>query len=455
MSTIKEMVESRKEEIISRIRTLVSYESVQAAANNNHPFGDVVAACLDEALKMCEADGFKTTNLDYYCGFAEIGEGEKLIGMLGHLDVVPLGSGWTHDPLGGEIVDGTMFGRGVIDDKGPVVCAMTALKIVKELRPNINKRIRLIMGCNEETGSRCLAHYVEKEGHIDYGFTPDGSFPGVFGEKGHLSLKVSAKTNIVFLKAGVAGNVVPNHAEAEVVKGSYDAAKLDAYFKANNIKYEVKVNERNGNDLIEVTGVAAHASMPELGRNALSYLMMALHEAGYDDDFVRFYVSHVGLTTDGSLMGIACHDEYGALTFNVGIADTVVPNEVFFLVDCRFPVSMKSAKVVEPLEIGSVAPDISVEVTRRSEPLFYERHSDLVEMLHSSYKEVTGKDDEPLTMGGGTYAQGIRNCIAFGAEFPGWDYHMHDADEFVPVDQLLLQTEIYVNALLKLIDYEG
>ena len=452
---IREIVESYKDEIIEKTRELVSYESVQRPSEKNYPFGKPVADCLHTALAMCDEYGFKTVNLDNYIGYAEIGEGQKLIGVLGHLDIVPLGTGWTHDPLGGEIVDGVMYGRGTSDDKGPVVCAMVALKIVKELRPELNKRIRLIMGCNEETGSRCLKYYVDKEGHIDYGFTPDGPFPGCFGEKGHLRLKIEGKTKLVRLAAGVAANVVPNCCEFEVEKDSFDETKFAEYLASQDIKFEQSVNEVNGNWIYKVFGVAAHASLPELGKNAISYAMMALETAGFVDELVHFYASCIGLTTDGSLFGCACKDEYGALTFNVGIADTYEPGTVYFIVDSRFPVSMKSSKVCDLVVTGEVNSNVRVEILHRSEPLFFEPTSPLVTMLKDAYQEVTGSNDEPVTMGGGTYAQGIHNCIAFGGEFPGIDVHMHDADEFIRVDHMLLQTEIYVNALLKLLDYEG
>ena len=450
---IKEMVRGYQDEMITNIRRLVKYESVQGNAEENYPFGKTVADCLHEALQICEENGFETKNLDNYCGYAQCGEGDKLIGVIGHLDVVPLGNGWKHDPLGGEIEDGIMYGRGTSDDKGPVICALTAMKIVRELRPNMKKRIRLVMGCNEETGSRCLKHYVEKEGHIDYGFTPDGSFPGVFGEKGHMSLRISSSTNIKRMEAGVAPNVVPNLCEFEIDQDAFDYSKFEAYINENGLSSEKTVNEHN-NWLIRVHGVAAHASLPELGKNAVSYTMMALKAANFEDDLVRFYTTKIGLTTDGSLFGCACHDEYGALTFNVGLARTIEENHVTFVVDCRFPVTMKSAQVCDLVATGEMMHGSYVEVVSRGEPLFFDPNSDLVKMLVSSYQEVTGSKDGAITMGGGTYAKGIHNCIAFGAEFPGVDVHMHDADELLRIEDMLKTTEIYVHALLKLVDYE-
>ena len=158
---IKDMVKSRRQEIIDNITTLVSYPSVENLNEAPTPFGFENAKVLEAALKMCESYGFTTKNLDNYAGYAEMGSGEKLIGVIGHLDVVPVSDGWSTDPFTATLKDGRLYGRGTSDDKGPVVCAMIAMSIVKQLRPDMNKRVRLIMGCNEESGSRCLAHYVD------------------------------------------------------------------------------------------------------------------------------------------------------------------------------------------------------------------------------------------------------------------------------------------------------
>lgn len=451
---IKGIVEGYTEELIAKTRELVSYHSVMGDASKQYPFGKCVADCLDRALEMCDEYGFETKNLDNYIGYAEIGKGDKLIGVLGHLDIVPLGEGWTHDPLAGEIVDGVMYGRGTSDDKGPVAAAMVALKIVKDLRPDLNKRIRLIMGCNEEKGSRCLKYYVSKEGHIDYGFTPDGPFPGCHGEKGHIHLRITAPTKLRKIQAGVAVNVVPNGCDCVVERGSFDAVKLDAYLKEQGITYTLTDME-DGLVALHVNGVAAHASLPELGKNAVSYLLVALHEAGFEDVFVDFYASKIGLSTNGELMGCYCKDEFGELTFNVGVIDMLEEGIVSALVDIRYPIRLNSTYVCDLIQKCEVSNGVKVEITNRNEPLFFEPTSPLVTMLKEAYQEVTGDMSEPVTMGGGTYARGINNCIAFGGEFPGIDVHMHDADEFIRIDHLVMQCEIYVHALLKLLDYEG
>lgn len=307
---IKQFLKDNKENMINDLAKLVSYDSVAILdSDSKYPFGDVNAQILDEALKMFEREGLSTKNVDYYAGYGEIGEGEKLIGVLGHIDIVPCGKGWTSDPLTLTRRDGKLYGRGTTDDKGPVISALYAIKYLKQSGVKLDKRIRLIVGCCEEKGSQCLKHYVEKEGHIDYGFTPDGSFPGIYGEKGSVSGRfASKKTNIIDINGGIVSNAVCNEVYIVVKKDSLDENKLNEYFVKENIKYEF---ERNDTDKLTVYGVAAHASTPSLGVNAIGHLFKALEYAGFEDDFVTYYNKHIGLKTDGSSFDCKLEDKYG------------------------------------------------------------------------------------------------------------------------------------------------
>ncbi len=445
----KALVQSYRDEIIDKITKLVSYPSVMGAATPQYPFGKVVADCLEEALDMAHEYGFTTVNLDNYAGYAQIGEGEQVIGILGHLDVVPAGEGWTSDPFEVSIRDGKLYGRGTTDDKGAVVCSMVAMKIVKQLVPNLTKRIRLIMGCNEENGSECLKYYVQKEGHVDYGFTPDGNFPGIHGEKGMVHGYFKAKTSkLLEIEGGVAGNVVPNKVRLVVPAGSFDQPRLEDYFAKHQVKYQLA--EVSAGSSLTVYGTAAHASLPHLGINAISHAMCALYEAGFEDPFVSFYARRIGLSYYGEYLNIDLADEFGRLTFNVGTIRKE-NDEVIGSIDIRFPIRLHVKDVAEPLLAAAEEP-LQIVIDSTHEPLFFEVDSPLVQMLSSAYYEVTKDYDHKVeTIGGGTYAKGIQNTIAFGCEFPGDDCHIHDADEFVEIEKLLLQTEIYVVALLNLL----
>ena len=450
---VRSMVNTYRDELLERLGTLVSINSVEGTPEADAPFGKGPKQALQAALAMCEKDGFRTVNLDNYAGYAEIGEGEQVIGIVGHLDVVPAfwEDGWNTDPFVMTEKDGTLYGRGVSDDKGAVVASMIAMKVIRDMGIPLTKRIRLIMGTNEETGSRCLAHYVEKEGSCDYGFTPDGDFPGVHGEKGMVgAVYRSKKTGIRNIKGGTARNIVCRSCTVEVDRCSFSRKKLEDFFRNNDLEYTITDKETTAE--ITVQGVAAHASMPELGVNAISYLFVGLKEAGFQDPFTDFYCSRFGLYTDGTGVGCKCSDEYGALTLNngvIGMKDGVIEGSI----DIRYPVTYNTKRIVKMMEKYLEDEGGVIEIRGGHEPLFFAPDSPLVESLLEAYQEVTGDmETQPMVIGGGTYAKGIENTIAFGCAFPNKDYHIHDANEFVEIRELLLQAEIYVAAIQKLLN---
>ena len=449
---VKSMVEKYRDELVEKLEVLVAINSVEGEPLEDAPFGDGPRKALITALAMMEKDGFKTCNLDNYAGYAEMGEGKQLIGITGHLDVVPARKedGWDTDPFTMVEKDGILYGRGVADDKGAVVASMIAMKVIRDMGVDLNKRIRLIMGTNEETGSRCLKHYVDIEGSCDYGFTPDGDFPGVHGEKGMVGgVYRSRKTGIRAIEGGTARNVVCPRCTVTVDRCSFSSKKLKDYFNNNNLEYEIT----DGENTVTITlhGTAAHASTPELGTNAISYLMEGLRESGFQDPFVEFYHSHFGLDTDGTGVGAKCSDEYGALTLNcgvIGMKDGVIEGSI----DIRFPVTYMSKQIVKMISANAEDEGGEIEILGTHEPLFFDPDSPLVTSLLEAYQEVTGDTETmPMVIGGGTYAKGIDNTIAFGCAFPNKDYRIHNANEYCPVDELLLQAEIYVAAILKLL----
>lgn len=451
----KVLVEKYRNELIEKLAKLVNIESVYGEAEEGAPFGKGPKEALLTALDMLDQDGFKTVNLDNYVGYAEMGEGDDIIGIIGHLDVVPAKKedGWDTDPFAQTEKDGILYGRGVSDDKGAVVASMIAMKVIRDLEIPLNKRIRLIMGTNEESGSKCLEYYVKKEGDVTYGFTPDGDFPGVYGEKGMIKASYhSLNTNILDIEGGSVSNIVCSKCTIKVEKNSYSPKTLKEYFNQKNLTYSIE--EGTDSDTITVLGVAAHASLPHLGVNAISELFMALKRAGYQDLFVDFYCSHFGLETDGSLFGAACKDEYGALTSNNGVIrmkDGVITGTI----DMRSPVSMNVKQVVRQMQEENKLKDEGGEIVieRTVDPLFYPPESTLVTSLLKAYRDVTGDTEtEPMTIGGGTYAKEIGNTIAFGCAFPGKDYRIHNVNEWVEIDELLLQAEIYVQAIINLLN---
>lgn len=441
---IKQKVLENQEELISILEKLVNSRSVSSGEKEGFPHGKEVAQTLDLALSICDEYQFETKNVDYEAGYAQIGKGEKLIGILGHLDVVPAGEGWSTDPFKMTRIGNKLFGRGIMDDKGPVAANIIALKIVKELRANLNSRIRLIMGCDEERGSSCLAHYVEKEGHIDMGYTPDGDFPLVFGEKGIFNFDISFDTNFKKAYGGEVYNAAISKFEIEVDQIDFDLEKMQAFLSQYDLKAEVDGN------CISLVGVAAHASTPEKGINAASYLMEALYVAGCTDNAVLKYNEYIEMSYLGENLGINHEDKYGVLTLNVG---KVRLEDGKFVVSCdiRYPITTDADKF--ELRMIEVTKELNFRLVAHSKSLFVDPNSPMIELMLKAYRDVTNDLTAPLTIGGGTYARGINNCVAFGAMNLNKEYNIHNINEEIEIEDLLIMTEVYVNALLNMVDY--
>lgn len=446
---IKQFVEENFENIKADLKKLVSFNSVYS--DDVEPFGSENRKVLDCALKMMEEKGLRTENVDYYAGYGEIGEGEKLIGILAHLDIVPAGEGWNSDPFDVVEKDGCLYGRGVTDDKGGAVASMYALKYLIDEGYPFKKRVRLILGCNEETGSACIAHYVEKCGHIDYGYTPDGSFPGIYAEKGMFeALVVGHKTKIIDIKGGEASNVVCKKVDAVLPKGSFDMEKLKAYFGSNEIAYDLKDEEEVK---LTVYGVAAHASMPDLGVNAFCHLMEALYVSDFNDCFADWFHRNFGLTLHGELLGFKeIEDEVSNTSINFGVVFKD-GDDIKVTLDMRFPVMTNTARVAELMKIDDEHNE--VVVMELVEPLYFDINTPMIRALKKAYEDATGDKKSPmLAIGGGTYAKAIHNCIAFGDEFEGEDNHIHDANERLNINSYKKSIEIYVQAIRNLNEIE-
>ena len=284
------------------------------------------------------------------------------------------------------------------------------------------------MGCNEETGSKCMEHYNEVAEELSCGFTPDANYPCIHGEKGMLGMLATSKnTKIISINGGFVFNAVCDACTAEIPAEEGLKDRLEAAFAETKLQ-EYKVTEEDGKITIYAKGVSAHASTPAFGVNAAGVIFDCLAKAGFEDDFVEFYNSHIGTACDGSGIGLKCADEFGELTFCNGIVkkeDGVISATI----DIRFPVTY------------------SVE-----DMLFFPKESPLVEALYKAYTDVTGDtENKPLVIGGGTYAKSLKNIIAFGPEKPGVDYRIHGADEYTLVSEVEEAVQIYMEAIKNLL----
>ena len=460
------IVVSYRDELIANIRKWISIPSVQGpAAGENAPFGVEVRRMLDMALADAKAFGFETRDIDGYAGDVSYGSGEQTMGMLAHLDVVPLGDGWTHDPLGGEIADGRLYGRGTTDDKGPALCALYAMRAVKEAGIPLKDGVRLILGCDEETGMSDMRHYASKLKMPDYGFSPDAEFPVINIEKGGVNMVLSKVTGgedgavmpVFSLYAGERPNVVPAEAKAVVGLNGTTVEALNARLKAVAAAHEkfrlAAFDAGEGRAEIVATGVNAHAAMPYTGVNAAGMLLIALKALGAGGgsrEAIAMLADAIGMSVDGKPLGIFCEDELsGPLTCNLGIL-RYDGNEISALLDIRYPLCAN-----EELMLGQAAKTVapagmSVRCAGSHTPLHVPAEHKIVRGLLKVYHEVTGLDAYTIAIGGGTYSRMMPNTVAFGVCFPGDMDVCHIADEYIDIEKMMIGVKIFAHAIAEL-----
>ena len=448
-------VGAHQEEMIADLAELVAIRSVQGEAAENAPFGTESARALRLMLEKCEGYGFSTENVDWHAGSASFGEAPEKLGILAHLDVVPEGEGWLHDPFTLTADSDMLIGRGTSDDKGPAVAALYALRAVKELGIPLQHGVRLIYGTNEENGSKDMKYYMQQRKMPPLVFTPDGDYPVITLEKGMIQLRLTAdftdgKSRVVSLKAGGAVNAVPASADAVLCGVSIDqflATRVKEYPGTVIAAHE----DEQGLLHIHVDGKSAHASTPELGKNALTLMLELLNVLPLPGEQGRILRRLSELypygETDGSTPGIAASDELsGALTLLLSVMDM---NETSMTAwnDIRFPVCRKGVDLVAAMQ--AVLP-ISAEAPLCDEPHNTDENSEFVQTLLRIYENVTGNPGKCLAIGGGTYVHHIEGGVAFGATFPGEDIHMHGAEEYIRKEHLLLDAEMMALAIAEL-----
>ncbi len=418
------------EKMKESLKALIAFPSVQEEASENKPFGEGVYNALNYFLTLAQSFGFKTINYDNYIGEVDFGEGKTEadeIAVLAHLDVVPAGdlSAWKYPPFEATEIDGKIYGRGATDDKGPAMVCLYCLKELKDEGFVPNKKIRLILGCNEETGWKCIEHFKQVSRFPDYGFSPDGDFPVIYAEKGILHAKFAFKRLSDELKELCGGeriNVVCDKCEA------VSPLNRDLAEQCGVVEEEGKLVAR---------GVSAHGSTPEKGVNAILKMVKYLEGVGVIDGRIREYLFE-------DKMGLKeLKDETGNLTMSPDIIE-LCGDEIKVSVDFRYPSLLDGEKLVEALKL--IAP---VEILSHQKPLFNDKEGYLITTLLNVYNEETGETSEPIAIGGGTYARALKYGAAFGPE-SGEDCRIHQPNEFVSIENLKLQFRIYKKAIKEL-----
>ena len=435
-SLIDAAVEKNNDALVKSLQELIRINSVYSDPKPGMPFGEGAAKALENALALCANLGFRTKNMDNYVGYAEIGEGEEMLGIVVHLDVVPEGSGWLYPPFSATIADNKMYGRGTIDDKGPAVSCIYAVKSILDAGIVPNKRIRMIFGADEETAWRDVEYYAAAGEEIPTcGIAPDANFPVIFAEEALLGfeLRMNRKASgIEEISGGTATNAVPDACKAVVL-------------------------DKNGNKItVETVGVAAHASLPHLGENAISKLMEELyakHESGeINCPIAAFYHDKFGMCYYGEYLGFDVTDDSGRFTCNIGTA-AVDGDEIVLGVDMRVPVTLNPDDVVAKMKEHIAPYGLTLTGESCTPSVFMDKNSEMIKTLMRVYSEITGDtESEPLAIGGATFARAFPNTVAFGALLPGRPMTEHQKNEFIDLDDLLLITKIYAQAIAKLVE---
>ncbi len=458
------IIDTYENEIIKSTQETIRIKSVEESPLPGMPFGQGPYKALEHILELGNEMGFEVKNLDGYAGHIEFGQGEEIVGVLAHVDVVPEGDGWTYPPYGAEIHDGKIFGRGTTDDKGPAIATLYAMKALKESGVNLNKKIRLIIGANEETGWKCMDHYFKNEKAPDMGFTPDANFPVINGEKGIIIFDLVYKMNkpqacdiyLRDLKGGNAPNMVPDYAEAliEAKEPENVELSLNEYNKYKN--HPISLSLEGNMVKIMAKGISAHGSTPEKGENAISYLMGFLGHL-FDGEcstcrYINLYNERIGFKHNGEKIGCGLEDDVsGKLNFNPGMI-RIEDGKIILTINIRYPIKVSSKEVYDSIRENLKDTTIElVEGSKDSKPIFTPADDFLVEKLMNVYREMSGdKESRPITIGGGTYARAMKNAVAFGPMFPGQKDVAHQKDENIAINHLMKITKIYAKALYEL-----
>ncbi|MFT8709864.1 MAG: dipeptidase PepV [Sporolactobacillus sp.] len=460
MSTINE------KQFLDDLQTLIAVKSTRDidAATDGAPFGPGPREALDKMLELAARDGFRTKNLQGYAGYIEYGpeDAEDYIAVLGHVDVVPATGHWSHDPFTVHLADGTLYGRGVIDDKGPTMAAYYALKQVKDSGVKLTHRIRLVIGTDEESGCECMIKYNELEPMALFGFAPDAEFPLIFAEKGRIFVQMdcpaassAAAVQLTQFYSGERVNMVPDQAYAVLSGAGATAAVNEAkrLLDAQGTAYETE-KQADGWKLT-VKGRSAHGSEPAEGVNAAFLLADALHGqpfSGEETAFLDLLAKTLKGDFDGENLGIAFQDEIsGKLTVNAGLSQYTSGKGGSVSLDVRCPIKADLDATLRVLTDSAERLGFSIGGQDVSKPLYVDPQHPGVQILKKVYEQHMGQENVTLlTSGGGTYAQYLDAGVAFGACMPNYPYTGHQVDEHVRLDDLLLASAIYADAICQL-----
>ena len=459
---IEAYFEDKQQMLVDAVCRLVAIDSVEGEPAPGAPFGPGPAAALDEALKLAEEWGLITANHEGYVGTADLNTSEDALHILGHLDVVAPGDGWTvTEPYAPKVVDGMIYGRGSDDDKGPVVASLLAMKAVKDLGIPLSKNCRCIMGTNEESGSGDIAWYFARHPFAPATFSPDSGFPVINTEKGSLKPVFSAQwpeqqelPRLAWLHGGIRINILPGDASAAIEGLSIDEVHPFARDITARTGIKFSLSAEGCLTVIHARGTGSHAAWPEAGNNAITGLIALLCALPLAEGPCKNFLNGLHALIPhgdyyGKAMGIAQEEPIaGKLTVAFSLLE-ITATGLKGMFDSRVPLCATEENCLQVAKASFEAKGFTFEGSQHA-PHHTPADSDFVQTLLKRYTQYTGLKGECMSTGGGTYVHEIPGGVAFGCAFPGFDTRVHGADERVRISDLMVSAQMFAHIILDL-----
>ena len=460
---INQILDSYHNEMIENLQKLIKIKSVISESNPDAPFGEGIQESFEFVMKLGKEKGFECINFDNYACELNLGDETESVGVVSHLDVVPEGCGWKFDPYGGEISDGNIYGRGAVDDKGALIAAFYACCAIKDSGVKLSKKIKHIIGTNEESGKfQCIEYYKEHGQVPTCGIVPDSWFPVAYAEKGFYNFQFSKKINgaeeldlkLVDISGGEALNIVAPDASARFIANDHGIEMIMKTLEDFAINDRVKIQMEGNYLIVKTIGKAAHASTPEIGVNAVSILLRFLEGLQFSPfelcETIQSLARQVGYDTDGTGLGANCCDHTGDLTNNVGMVS--YEDRIFKLkMNIRCPITVTPEILESKLLLASRESKMDYELLNYNPHFYMSPEDPLIKLLVGVYQEVTGDiKSKPKAHGGGSYARILKDFVPFGPSIEGEELCFHKQDEHISCERLLLLSKIYAEALYQL-----